>query len=117
MCDWSSDVCSSDLNPTTGTWTQQDPINTPLDPYNANRYEYAADNPVNYFDPTEIGRTPCVTGVQTCALPISTPPPAPGPNKPRSILPWTPTTPTDTNTQPTTPSTTSTPLRSDERHV
>jgi len=39
-------------NPTTGTWTQQDPINAPLDPHNANRYEYAADNPVNYTDPT-----------------------------------------------------------------
>jgi len=37
--------------PTTGTWTQQDPINAPLNPYNANRYEYAADNPVNYTDP------------------------------------------------------------------
>jgi len=40
------------FNPTTGTWTQQDPINAPLDPHNANRYEYAADNPINNFDPT-----------------------------------------------------------------
>jgi RHS repeat-associated protein len=39
-------------NPTTGAWTQQDPINAPLDPHNANRYEYAGDNPVNYTDPT-----------------------------------------------------------------
>ena len=39
-------------NPTTGAWTQQDTLNAPLDPANANRYEYAADNPINGVDPT-----------------------------------------------------------------
>ncbi len=38
--------------PTTGTWTQQDTLNAPLDPANANRYTYAADDPVNSHDPT-----------------------------------------------------------------
>jgi RHS repeat-associated protein len=39
-------------NPTTGNWTQQDTLNAPLDPTNANRYQYAADNPINLTDPT-----------------------------------------------------------------
>jgi RHS repeat-associated protein len=39
-------------NPTTGNWTQQDTLNAPLDPINANRYQYAADNPINFTDPT-----------------------------------------------------------------
>jgi RHS repeat-associated protein len=46
-------------NPTTGTWTQQDLINAPLDPHNANRYEYAADNPINYTDCTGRALTYC----------------------------------------------------------
>lgn len=37
-------------NPTTGNWTQQDTLNAPLDPSNGNRYEYAADNPINVMD-------------------------------------------------------------------
>jgi RHS repeat-associated protein len=37
-------------NPTVGSWTQQDALNAPLDPSSANRYEYAADNPINNND-------------------------------------------------------------------
>jgi RHS repeat-associated protein len=33
-------------------WTQQDTLDTPLDPANANRYAYAANNPINFSDPT-----------------------------------------------------------------
>lgn len=36
----------------TGTFTQQDTLDTPLDPANANRHAYAADDPTNGFDPT-----------------------------------------------------------------
>lgn len=39
-------------SPITGNWTQQDALNAPLDPDNANRYAYASDNPINEFDPT-----------------------------------------------------------------
>lgn len=39
-------------DPATGAWTQQDTRNTPLDPANANRYQYAASDPVNHADPT-----------------------------------------------------------------
>ncbi|WP_181419743.1 RHS repeat-associated core domain-containing protein [Arthrobacter psychrolactophilus] len=39
-------------NPTTGRWTQQDTLDTPLNPANANRYAYAANNPINFSDPT-----------------------------------------------------------------
>jgi len=46
-------------NPTTGTWTQQDPINAPLDPHNANRYVYAGDNPINYTDCTGLDTEGC----------------------------------------------------------
>ncbi len=35
-----------------GSWSQQDALNAPLDPSNANRYAYVAGNPVNGFDPT-----------------------------------------------------------------
>jgi RHS repeat-associated protein len=37
-------------NPATGTWTQQDALNAPLDPDNANRYEYGADDPIDFTD-------------------------------------------------------------------
>jgi RHS repeat-associated protein len=40
------------FNPTTGGWTQQDNLNTPLDPGNADRYQYAAGNPINNNDPS-----------------------------------------------------------------
>ncbi|MFZ7088768.1 RHS repeat-associated core domain-containing protein [Curtobacterium sp. RRHDQ10] len=37
--------------PTTGTRTQRDTLDAPLDPTNANRYAYADDNPINNRDP------------------------------------------------------------------
>jgi RHS repeat-associated protein len=37
-------------DPATGSWTQQDTRNTPLDPNNANRYQYAASDPINNAD-------------------------------------------------------------------
>lgn len=39
-------------NPETGRFTQQDALETLADPARANRYEYAASNPINYVDPT-----------------------------------------------------------------
>jgi len=36
----------------TGTWTQQDTLDTPLDPGNANRYGFAGGDPINNSDPT-----------------------------------------------------------------
>jgi RHS repeat-associated protein len=36
----------------TGTWTQQDTLDVPLDPSNANRYEFAGGDPVNGADPS-----------------------------------------------------------------
>jgi RHS repeat-associated protein len=39
-------------NPTTGRWTQQDTLDTPLNPHNANRYAFAANDPINNSDPT-----------------------------------------------------------------
>ena len=39
-------------NPATGRWTQQDTLDNPLDPSNANRYAYSANDPINNVDPT-----------------------------------------------------------------
>lgn len=39
-------------NTTLGRWTQQDTLDVPLDPVNANRYAYAGADPVNNIDPT-----------------------------------------------------------------
>ena len=39
-------------DPTTGRWTQQDTLDAPLNPANANRYAYAGDDPINGQDPT-----------------------------------------------------------------
>lgn len=39
-------------DPTTGRWTQQDTLDAPLDPANANRYAYAGCDPINNTDPT-----------------------------------------------------------------
>lgn len=38
-------------NPATGRWTQQDTLDNPLDPKNANRYAYAGCDPINNMDP------------------------------------------------------------------
>ena len=48
-------------NPTTGTWTQQDTLDAPLDPANANRYAYAGDDPINNLDPTGEYLSSCTT--------------------------------------------------------
>jgi RHS repeat-associated protein len=38
-------------DPTTGAWTQQGTLDAPLDPANANRYQYAGDDPISDADP------------------------------------------------------------------
>ena len=38
-------------DPHQGVWTQQDSLDAPLDPVNANRYGYAGGDPVNNWDP------------------------------------------------------------------
>ena len=40
------------LHSKTGTFTQQDTLDAPLDPANANRYAYAGNDPINNTDPT-----------------------------------------------------------------
>jgi len=52
-------------NPTTGTWTQQDTLDTPLDPHNANRYAYAANDPINGQDPSGMISGQCVLDAVT----------------------------------------------------
>ncbi|OMH24761.1 hypothetical protein BKD30_07530 [Tersicoccus phoenicis] len=52
-------------NPGTGRWTQMDTLDTPLNPANANRYAYAANDPINNTDP--LGRTADVS-VTGCAI-------------------------------------------------
>jgi len=39
-------------DPATGRWTQQDTLDNPLNPANANRYAYASDDPINFSDLT-----------------------------------------------------------------
>ena len=39
-------------DPGQGVWTQQDSLDAPFDPVNANRYAYAGADPVNNFDPS-----------------------------------------------------------------
>lgn len=38
-------------DPIAGRWTQQDTLDAPLDPRNANRYAFAANDPINNSDP------------------------------------------------------------------
>lgn len=54
-------------SPTTGSWTQQDALNAPLDPNNGNRYQYAADNPVNEHDPNGRQEDSCSEG-SSCTI-------------------------------------------------
>ncbi|MEU1587182.1 RHS repeat-associated core domain-containing protein [Micromonospora sp. NPDC005710] len=58
-------------DPNTGRFTQQDSLSFLADPAIGNRYAYAADNPVNYVDPT--GLAPnytkgCLKGAATGAI-------------------------------------------------
>ena len=53
-------------DPDTGRFTQQDSLETLVDPTRANRYEYAGGNPVNYVDPT--GRESMSAGGKICVL-------------------------------------------------
>lgn len=48
---------------TTGTWTQQDTLDAPLDFANANRYAYAGDDPINAQDPSGTSTLGCVAGI------------------------------------------------------
>ncbi|WP_374010551.1 RHS repeat domain-containing protein [Leifsonia sp. LS-T14] len=57
-------------NPTTGTWTQQDTLDAPLDPANANRYAFVGSDPINGNDPT--GRAwYCIGGLLSSALGVA----------------------------------------------
>jgi RHS repeat-associated protein len=51
-------------DPTTGRFTQQDTMDAPLDPHNANRYSYAGGDPVNNSDPQGLAAQDYV---QACA--------------------------------------------------
>ena len=51
-------------NPGTGRWTQQDTLDNPLDPANANRYAYAGDDPTNNNDPAGLK---CAAGADAAA--------------------------------------------------
>jgi RHS repeat-associated protein len=46
-------------DPSYGRFTQQDSLETLADPSRANRYEYAASNPINYVDPTGLAPSAC----------------------------------------------------------
>jgi RHS repeat-associated protein len=53
-------------NPITGTWTQQDTLDAPLDPGNANRYVFTGGDPINGLDPSGndvLDILTCATGV------------------------------------------------------
>ncbi|MEC5182548.1 RHS repeat-associated core domain-containing protein [Arthrobacter sp. CG_A4] len=49
-------------NPTLGRWTQQDTLDTPLNPANANRYAFAANDPINNSDPLGLDAGGCFLG-------------------------------------------------------
>jgi RHS repeat-associated protein len=52
---------------TTGGWTQQDTLDAPLDPGNANRYGFAGGEPINSSDPTGQA-TACTAAVTDLAV-------------------------------------------------
>jgi len=54
-------------NPGTGSWTQQDALNAPLNPKNANRYAYVDGDPVNQTDPTGQSILSCIGGALSLA--------------------------------------------------
>jgi len=56
-------------NPTTGRFTQQDSLNTPLDPTNGNRYAYVGANPINATDPS--GASSCNTTIVLTAFGVA----------------------------------------------
>lgn len=49
-------------NPKTGTFTQQDTLDTPLDFQNANRYAYVGNDPINNTDPSGRRGLGCAAG-------------------------------------------------------
>lgn len=53
-------------NPITGTWTQQDTLDAPLDPVNGNRYQFAGGDPINGSDPS--GRAYMALSAEFCIL-------------------------------------------------
>ena len=49
-------------DPTSGRWTQPDPLNNPLALHGWNGYDYAGDDPINSIDPSGMGAvSPCVS--------------------------------------------------------
>jgi len=52
-------------DPTLGRWTQHDTLDAPLDPKNANRYAFAANDPINNSDPK--GLATFIDYAQGCA--------------------------------------------------
>ncbi|WP_144876919.1 RHS repeat-associated core domain-containing protein [Microbacterium sp. 1.5R] len=57
-------------NTTLGRWTQQDTLDAPLDPTNANRYAYAGADPINNVDPSGSVTDACAAGLIDTALGI-----------------------------------------------
>jgi RHS repeat-associated protein len=67
---WTSNGARYD-DATEGRWNQMGTLDSPLDPANANRYVYAANNPVNLTDPlgTELSfREACTIGGTSAAF-------------------------------------------------
>jgi RHS repeat-associated protein len=55
--------------PSTGTWTQRDTLDAPLDPTNANRYAYAGNDPANNDDVS--GTVARILVQATCAVGVA----------------------------------------------